>query len=115
MAGTLNLQSAVFRIALYTNEASLDGSTAAYTPDNEVSAPGYTAGGKVLTPVFGDGWINFEDVSWAGAMTARGALVYIEGGVAVCVLDFGADRTSTVSFTVQFPPATSNTALLRLK
>jgi len=29
-------------------------------------------------------------------------------------LDFGADRTSSTTFTVQFPPATAGSALIRL-
>jgi len=33
----------------------------------------------------------------------------------VCVLDFGADKTATSgTFTVQFPAATSTTAILRI-
>ena len=114
MAGTADIQAGDFRIALYTSRAKLDADTAAYTPEHEIVAAGYTAGGQLLTKVLGAGWINFENVSWSGAMTARGALVYLDPGPAVCVLDFGADRTSAVTFTVQFPPATSTTALLRL-
>jgi hypothetical protein len=42
-------------------------------------------------------------------------LIYKPGdNGAICVLDFGADRTSTTTFTVQFPPATTGSALLRL-
>ena len=43
--GTTN----VFKIALYTNSATLNQSTAAYTATGEVSATGYTAGGEILT------------------------------------------------------------------
>jgi hypothetical protein len=62
----------------------------------------------------GVSFVSFEDISWSGAITARGALIYEVGGTAVCVLDFGADKTSTLTFTVQFPPATSSTAIIRL-
>jgi hypothetical protein len=108
----------VFKIALYTNAATLDASTAAYTTDGEVSATGYTAGGEALTPSVsisdGVSFIDFGDVSWSGAFTARGALIYKDGGAAICVLDFGADRTSTTTFQVQFPANTNTSALIRI-
>ena len=108
----------VFKIALYTNAATLDASTAAYTTDGEVSATGYTAGGETLTPSVsisdGVSFIDYGDVSRSGAFTARGALIYKDGGAAICVLDFGADRTSTSTFLVQFPANTSSSALIRI-
>jgi hypothetical protein len=116
--GDVDFSADVFKIALYTNNATLDQTTLAYTTDGEVVASGYTAGGGVLTPTVasldGVSFVSFENVSWAGAITARGALIYKNGGTAVCVLDFGADKTSTTTFTVEFPPATSTTAILRL-
>jgi len=107
-----------YYIALYTNAATLDASTTAYTTVGEVVDAGYTAGGNVITPVFyaldGGAYISFENTSWAGTFTARGALIYKPGdNGAICVLDFGADRTSALTFTVQFPPATAGSALLR--
>ena len=106
-----------FYIALYTNAATLDQNTSAYTTVGEVVAAGYTAGGIVLTPIVGttSAYVTFENVSWSGAFTARGALIYKAGdGGAVCVLDFGADRTSSSTFTVEFPIATADQALIRL-
>jgi hypothetical protein len=108
----------VFKIALYTNAATLDASTSAYTTDGEVVETGYTAGGEILTPSVsisdGVSFIDFGDVSWSGAFTARGALIYKDGGAAICVLDFGADRTSTSTFQVQFPANTNSSALIRI-
>jgi hypothetical protein len=110
----------VFKIALYTNSASLTAQTTAYTTDGEVADSGYTAGGQVIVASQGssDGvsYVSFGNVSWSGAITARGALIYKVGGgnPAVCVLDFGADRTSSTTFTVEFPPATSDSALIRI-
>jgi hypothetical protein len=108
----------VFQIALYTNDATLNASTVAYTTDGEVVAAGYTAGGEILTPAVassgGISYVDFGDATWVGAFTARGALIYKVGGPAVCVLDFGADRTSVNSFTVQFPPPTADSAIIRL-
>lgn len=106
-----------FYIALYTNAATLDQNTSAYTTVGEVVAAGYTAGGEVLTPIVGttSAYVTFENVSWSGAFTARGALIYKSGDDgSVCVLDFGADRTSSATFTVQFPIATPDQALIRL-
>jgi hypothetical protein len=108
-----------YYIALYTNTATLDNTTTAYTTAGEVVASGYTAGGNVITPVYytesGGAYISFENTSWAGAFTARGALIYKPGdNGAICVLDFGADRTSAINFTVQFPPALAGSALIRL-
>ena len=111
--------SGTFYIALYTNAATLDQNTTAYTTTGEVVASGYTAGGELLTPSVGalDGtsYASFANVSWNAAFTARGALIYKAGdNGAVCVLDFGADRTSTSTFTVQFPAATNTSAIIRI-
>ena len=126
--GTFNLgtgTSQVFKIALYTNSASLDYQTTAYTTTGEVSASGYTAGGSTLTisqvPTTGSSgsvsYYSFSNVSWTGAFTARGALIYLANGTtnpAMIVLDFGSDKTSTTTFQVQFPAATNTTAIVRI-
>jgi hypothetical protein len=111
--------SGTFYIALYTNAATLDQNTTAYTVTGEVVAAGYTAGGELLTPsvaaLDGTSYASFANVSWNAAFTARGALIYKPGdNGAVCVLDFGADRTSTSTFTVQFPAATNTSAIIRI-
>jgi len=121
--GSFNFTSGTFYIALYTNLATLDEDTTAYTTTGEVSASGYTAGGSVLTvnpaPTTGNSgstaYLSFDNVSWSGAFTARGALIYKAGANgAVCVLDFGSDKTSTTTFQVQFPSATNTSAIIRL-
>lgn len=119
LEGAFNFDSGTFRIALYTNTATLDENTTAYTTVGEVVASGYTAGGEVLTPTQGitggTSFVSFAPVSWSGAFTARGALIYKAGSNgAVCVLDFGANKTSTTTFTVTFPTASSTDALIRL-
>jgi hypothetical protein len=122
--GTFNFTSGTFYIALYTNAATLDASTTAYTTTGEVVASGYTAGGQVLTinqvPTTGNApntiaYISFANASWTGAITARGALIYKAGdNGAVCVLDFGSNKTSVNTFVVQFPAATNTTAIIRI-
>lgn len=126
MDGTYNFASDTFKIALYTNAASLTNTTNAYTTDGEVVASGYTAGGETLTvsqvPIVSGtnpptAYISFSNVSWTSELTARGALIYKEDGVTnptVCVLDFGNDKTSTTTFTVQFPAATNTSAIIRI-
>jgi hypothetical protein len=108
----------VYKIALYNNSASFDASTTAYTTDNEVVASGYTAGGLVLTPTVSyDGttsFVSFANVTWSASLTARGALIYKVGGSSICVLDFGSNKTSTTTFTVEFPAASSTTAIIRI-
>jgi len=126
MNGSFNFTSGTYYIALYTNAASLDATTTTYTgTTGEVVASGYTAGGKVLTvsqtPTIGNqtgaatSYISFGNAVWTGAITARGALIYQAGANgAVCVLDFGADKTSNTTFTVQFPATTNTSAIIRI-
>jgi len=114
----------VFKIALYTSSATLGAATTAYSVTNEVSGTGYTAGGNTLTisanPTTSGttAFLDFADTTWSAAtITARGALIYKDGGgnPAVAVLDFGADKTSTAGdFTIQFPTADASNAILRI-
>jgi hypothetical protein len=121
MDGTFNFTSGTFYMALYTNAATLNASTTAYTATGEVVDTGYTAGGLALTiaqtPTVGNSgntaYISFDNAVWSGAITARGALIYTSAG-AVCVLDFGADKTSTTTFTVQFPAVSNTSAIIRI-
>ena len=107
------------KIALYDNTATLNASTTAYTSAGEVVTTGYTATGNTLTPSVtlgsdGIAYVDFADTSWTASITARGALIYKNGGTAICVLDFGSDKTSVTTFTVQFPTNDSSSALIRL-
>jgi hypothetical protein len=120
LTGAFNFSSGSFYMALYNNNASLNASTTAYTTQGEVSASGYVAGGNLLTGAavaISDGiaYLTFDNPSWTAAFTARGALVYQAGANgAICVLDFGNDKTSVSTFTVQFPTATNTSAIIRL-
>jgi hypothetical protein len=123
MNGTFNFTSGSFKIALYTNAATLDAYTTAYTTTGEVVASGYTAGGVALTiaqtPTVGNSgttaYISFNNAAWTSSLTARGALIYKAGANgAVCVLDFGADKTSNTTFTVQFPNPSNTSAIIRI-
>ena len=119
-----------FNIALYTNSASFDASTTAYTATNEVSGTGYSAGGQALTNVDPTtsgttAFTDFADETWTTAtITARGALIYNTTpnttsisvtNPTVVVLDFGGDKTSTAGdFTVVFPTADASNAIIRI-
>ena len=121
--GTLNFATDTFRLALYTNSASLNQLTTAYTVDGEASGGNYAAGGLVVAATVSTAlsttgsiiYVSFSSPAWTGAITARGALIYKAGANgAVCVLDFGSDKISTSTFTVTMPVDTSTSALIRL-
>ena len=122
MNGVYNFTTDSFKIALYTGSASLGPDTAIYTSANEVIATGYSAGGIALpvsvVPISANNtaYISFTNVTWNAALTANGALIYKSGGTnpTVCVLDFGASKTSTATFTIQFPTANSSDAIIRI-
>ena len=122
--GTINFATGTFFLALYTNTATLDASTAAYTSNGEATGGNYVAGGQAVTATVtstgtttaGTTYVNFSSPAWTGSITARGALIYQSGGgnPAVCVLDFGSNKISSNTFTVQMPQNTSTSALIRL-
>jgi hypothetical protein len=114
-----------FKLALYTNSASFDASTTAYTASNEVGNSGtYAAGGGTLTNVTPTtssttAFTDFDDITFTSAtITARGALIYNDtaaGDPSVVVLDFGSDKTSTAGdFQIVFPTADASNAIIRI-
>lgn len=125
-SGTFSISTASSNlyISLYTNGATLNAATAGYTTSSEVVASGYTAGGNALVvtvnPTTGTSdtaYFSFANAAWSSALTARGALIYLKDNVtnpAICVLDFGNDKTSTATFTVQFPTADNTSAIIRI-
>jgi hypothetical protein len=122
LTGTHDFSSDTFKIALYTGAATLGADTTAYSVSNEVSASGYAAGGNTLTvsttPTSSSttAYVSFANTSWSSALTARGALIYnsSKSNKAVAVLDFGADKTSSATFTVTFPTADATSAIVRI-
>jgi hypothetical protein len=123
VAGSFNFSTDVFYLALYTNAATLDETTTAYTATGEASGGNYAAGGQIVTATVSTDttasgsitYISFSSPAWTGVITARGALIYKTGANgAVCVLDFGSNKTSSATFTVTMPANTSTSALIRL-
>lgn len=126
LQGIHDLATDTLKMALYTGSANLYPTTTIYTTTGEVVASGYIAGGVVLTGVtISTGtasttqpavvFVDFDDAVFNAAITARGALIYNSSKAdrSVAVIDFGADKTSTTTFTVQMPANTSSAALLR--
>lgn len=119
MDGSIDLDTDTIKVALVTSS---------YTPDqdahedyaditNEVAnGNGYTTGGETLANAAvtiddtdNEGVFDADDVTWsASTITARGAIVYKDSGVAgtswfICYLDFGSDQSSSSGdFTIQW-------------
>jgi hypothetical protein len=117
--GVHDLTNDVLKIALYTASANLNEATEAYSTDNEVVGDGYSEGGVEMTgvTVSSDGftaYVDFADVVFDAAVTARCALIYnsSKDDRSIAVLDFGSDKTST-NFTITMPSNTANSALIR--
>ena len=110
MTGTHNFTTSTgntFKLALYTNSASFDASTTAYTATNEVGDSGsYAAGGGTLTNVTPTtsgttALTDFADITFTSAtITARGALIY--------------NDTAAGDFQIVFPTADASNAIIRI-
>ena len=126
-----------FKFAMYTNSqagndnlggtsSTMDATVTAYSSSasNEVSSSGYTAGGGTLTNVApslkstSTATTQFSTLTFSGVtLTARGALIYNDtnSDKAVCVLDFGSDKSaSSGAFTINFPTNDASNALIRI-
>ena len=119
-----NSSGNTFNIELYTYSASLGAGTTAYTTSNEGSGTNYTAKRQALTNVTPTSssttaLTDFSDETFSNVtLTARGALIFNDsasGDPAVCVLDFGSDKSaSSGDFTIVFPAADSSNAIIRI-
>jgi len=117
-----------FKIALFSNSASLVASTTDYSTSGEVTGTGYSAGGIALVTIEPaedgtTGYTSFANAVFSAVtLTARGALIYnttYKGGSgttnAVAVLDFGSDKSPVgQNLTITFPVADGNTAIIRI-
>ena len=125
-----------FKLAMYTNSqagselggssSTMDATVTAYSSSasNEVSSSGYTAGGGELTNVdpslksTSTATTQFSTLTFSGVtLTARGALIYNDtnSDKAVCVLDFGSDKSaSSGAFQINFPTNDASNALIRI-
>jgi len=119
--GIHDLDTDVLKFALYTGQADLSQATTVYTTSQEVVGTGYTAGGVVLINVQvllsgTTAYVTFSNPVWTVAsFTCRGGLIYntSKANRAIAVIDFGADKTASGTFTITLPQPTATTALLR--
>jgi plastocyanin domain-containing protein len=118
-----DMDTDVFKIALYTSSATLSAATTIYSTSDEVVATGYTAGGNTLSGAAitlsgTTAFVDFSNTTWTTAtITARGALIYnsSKSDKSVAVLDFGGDKSSTAGdFTVIMPTPDATNALIRI-
>jgi hypothetical protein len=117
-----DLTTDTLKIALYTNSATLNESTTAYSTTGEITGTGYSAGGVTITGVTVNSsgytaYVSFNNPSWSSAsFTTRAALIYnsSKSNRSIAVLDFGSDKTvSNNTFTVTLPANTAADALIR--
>jgi plastocyanin domain-containing protein len=118
-----DMDTDVFKIALYTSSATLGAATTIYSTSDQVVATGYTAGGNTLSGAAitlsgTTAFVDFSNTTWTTAtITARGALIYnsSKSDKSVAVLDFGGDKSSTAGdFTVIMPTPDATNALIRI-
>ena len=129
--GDHDISSDTIKLALYTNAASLDANTSAYSASNEVGDSGsYSAGGGTLAnanvsltktnATASTAFVDFDDLSFTTAtISAQAALIYNTSSAnvnaSIAVLDFGGVKTSTNgTFTIQFPTNDASSAILRI-
>tara|TARA_R100000781_G_scaffold108268_1_gene72766 strand:+ start:1083 stop:1526 length:444 start_codon:yes stop_codon:yes gene_type:complete len=128
--GVHDFKGDTMKIALYTNSASFNAATTAYTATNEASGTNYSSGGNTLTKV--DPTVSgttaltdFSDSTWSSStITARGALIYNStpnttslsvSNPSIIILDFGSDKSSSSGdFTIVFPTADASNAIIRI-
>jgi hypothetical protein len=129
--GDHDISSDTLKLALYSNAASLDANTSAYSASNEVGDSGsYSAGGGTLAnanvsltktnATASTAFVDFDDLSFTSAtISAQAALIYNTSSAnvnaSIAVLDFGGVKTSTNgTFTIQFPTNDATNAILRI-
>jgi hypothetical protein len=109
----IHLPGDKYKIALYLEGAELNAKTKEYTPKNEASGEGYSAGGQNLSdPIIGikngSAVLTFKSpVKWENAsIEARGAMVYnaTKSNKAVAVFLFEKNAVSSNGpFSVNIP------------
>jgi hypothetical protein len=117
-----DLTTDTLKIALYTNSATLNETTTAYSTTNEIIGTGYTAGGVTITGVTVNSsgytaYVSFNNPSWTSAsFTTRAALIYnsSKANRSIAVLDFGSDKTVyNNTFLITLPTNNASDALIR--
>jgi hypothetical protein len=140
MTGTHNFGTApvratgaadTFKAALYLSSATVNASTTAYSAVDEVSGPGYSAGGVTVTNATPPTATNASATAGTAYWTPSGSIVYTsvtlatafdavliynstQSDKAVSVHTFGSQTITAGNFTLTMPANTTADALLRL-
>jgi hypothetical protein len=131
LLGEHDIVDNTINLALYTDSATLDANTTAYSATDEVGDSGtYAAGGGTLASATvgltktnataSTAFVDFANLSFTSAtISAQAALIYNTSSsntnAAIAVLDFGGVKTSTNgTFTIAFPTNDATSAILRL-
>ena len=112
-----------YKLALYTDSASLNSATTRYLTANEVSGTGYSAGGVTLgsyansLSAVKSAIQDWADAVWtASTFSTKGALLYNNSSASkegIGVFDFGSVKeVSAGTFTVQFPAYAAGSATI---
>lgn len=123
LAGTYNVTSDSWKLALYNSSATLGPTTTAYSATNECSGTNYTAGGIALSGVAvstdtNTVIIDFNDAAFTNITVSdiRGFMIYNTTHTNAClaVFDLGsASSVTTSNYTLVFPLAVAATGLIR--
>jgi hypothetical protein len=101
-----------YRIALYTEAASLGPNTTKYTKVAEVRGQGYEVAGAKLKGyssgiIDSAAYISFNTVDWPNSsIEAKGAMIYnaSKDNAAIVIIDFDTVQKSSIGlFRVEFP------------
>jgi len=120
-----------FKLALYTNSASFNAATTAFTTGNEVSGTNYSSGGGTLNTIDPTlsgttALVDLDNLVFSNVSISavRGALIYNTSpdttsisvtNPTVLVLDFSADKAaSSGDFTIVFPAGDASNAIIRI-
>ena len=139
--GSSPIGADTFKVAMFTDSATIDQDTTGYTVGNEVSGTAYSAGGAALGSVtlgMSDNsggtttaFLDFADTTWSTSTitSAMGALIYNStlstagtGSTtnhaaypSVAMYDFVTAKSSSAGdFTIQWPANDANNAAIRI-
>ena len=135
------ISAETFKVAMFTDSATIDQDTTGYTASNEVSGTAYSAGGAALGSVtlgmadnsatVTTAYLDFADTTWSTSTisSAMGALIYnstLSGAStgstttaaaypAVAMYDFLTAKSSSAGdFTIEWPADGANTSAIRI-
>jgi hypothetical protein len=139
--GSSAIGADTFKVAMFTDSATINADTTGYTTSDEVTGTAYSAGGAALGSVtlnvadnsstVPTAYLDFADTTWSTSTisSAMGALIYNStlstagtGSTtnhaaypAVAMYDFVSAKSSSAGdFTIQWPANDANNAAIRI-